>query len=66
MPHLHWIHPSRSFRGVGPRPWVGERLRVGRPRTVVVLTLRAVKTFEEEYREMLKAYGIEFDERYLL
>ena len=24
------------------------------------------KTFEEEYREFLKAHGIEFDERYLL
>jgi putative transposase len=24
------------------------------------------RTFEEEYREFLKAYGIEFDERYLL
>jgi putative transposase len=24
------------------------------------------KTFEEEYRELLKAHGIEFDERYLL
>jgi putative transposase len=26
----------------------------------------AAKTFEDEYRELLRAYGIEFDERYLL
>ena len=26
----------------------------------------ATKTFEEEYRELLMAHGIEFDERYLL
>jgi putative transposase len=59
-PTFHWQDGYAAF-SIG-------RTEIERVRRYVAKQAEhhAVKTFEEEYREMLKAYGIEFDERYLL